>query len=119
MILTNGRIWQVYHLTGGLPLVVDKAFEVDILGDASTADKIADLFYLTRASMARRQIDALWQARAATSGKSLSSVLLSDAVVDAIRRELRRQTGYNADPVVIAETLRTEVICKEFAPSAV
>ncbi|MFI0431780.1 MAG: hypothetical protein ACH36H_01400 [Candidatus Nanopelagicales bacterium] len=25
MVLTNGQIWQAYHLTGGLPVVVDLA----------------------------------------------------------------------------------------------
>ncbi|WP_182906492.1 type I restriction enzyme HsdR N-terminal domain-containing protein [Microbispora sp. H13382] len=31
MVLTNGQVWQVYHLTGGLPVVVGLALEVDLL----------------------------------------------------------------------------------------
>src|SRR5882757_1273721 len=31
MILTNGQVWQVWHLTGGLPVVVDLALEIDLL----------------------------------------------------------------------------------------
>jgi hypothetical protein len=33
VILTNGAVWQVYHLTGGLPVVIDLALEVNLLGD--------------------------------------------------------------------------------------
>ncbi len=29
MVLTNGQIWQTYHLTASLPIIVDLAFEVD------------------------------------------------------------------------------------------
>jgi predicted type IV restriction endonuclease len=25
MILTNGQVWQVYHMTGGLPVIIDLA----------------------------------------------------------------------------------------------
>lgn len=31
-ILTDGAAWQVFHLTGGLPIVIDLAFELDLLG---------------------------------------------------------------------------------------
>src|SRR5690606_5704079 len=98
MILSNGQVWQAYHMTAGLPVVIDLALEVDLLGDVSLATKVDDLFYLTKEAFKRRLIDDLWRARAATSPKSLAQVLLSEAVVDAVRKELRRQTSYNADP---------------------
>jgi Type I restriction enzyme R protein N terminus (HSDR_N) len=47
VILTNGSAWQVYHITGGLPVVIDLALEVDLLGDAPSAHKVGQLFYLT------------------------------------------------------------------------
>lgn len=37
MILTNGQVWQVWHLTGGLPVAVDLALEIDLLSDAAAA----------------------------------------------------------------------------------
>ena len=36
MVLTNGQVWQVWHLTGGLPVIVDLALEVDLLSDATS-----------------------------------------------------------------------------------
>jgi hypothetical protein len=33
IFLTNGAQWQVYHLSGGLPLVTDLALDVDLLSE--------------------------------------------------------------------------------------
>lgn len=113
MILSNGQVWQVYHMTAGLPVIIDLALEVDLLGEASLAAKTDALFYLTKEAFKRRLIDDLWKARAATSPRVLAQVLASDAVVDAVRKELRRQTGYNADSAEIHRVLRAEVLRPE------
>jgi hypothetical protein len=57
-------VWQVYHITGGLPVVIDLALEVDLLGDEPPAHKVNQLFYLSRESLKKRQIDELWKAQA-------------------------------------------------------
>lgn len=113
MILSNGQVWQAYHMTAGLPVVIDLALEVDLLSETSLAAKTDALFYLTREAFKRRLIDDLWRARAATSAKSLSQVLLSEVVVEAIRKELRRQTSHNADVGEIHRILRGEVLRPE------
>jgi predicted type IV restriction endonuclease len=84
MILTNGQVWQVWHLTGGLPVVVDLALEVDLLSDVTAAQKADALFHLSKEAIKRRLLDELWRAKAATSPKSLASVILSDSVIDAL-----------------------------------
>ncbi len=43
LILTNGQVWQVFHVTGGLPVLIDLAFEVDLLGPDTLANKAAAL----------------------------------------------------------------------------
>ena len=110
MILTNGQHWQVYHLAPGMPVEIDLALDVNLLGDQTPSQKVNKLFYLTRDSLKRRQIDELWKAARATSPKSLTSVLLSESVVESIRRELRRRTGHNADTAEIVRVLKTAVV---------
>jgi predicted type IV restriction endonuclease len=110
IILTNGRVWQVYHLTGGLPVVTDLALEIDLLSEDSLGHKADGLFHLSKEALKRRLLDDLWKAKAATSPKSLSRVLLSDALIDAVRKELRRQTGYNGDMADLARIMRECVI---------
>lgn len=113
LILTNGADWQVYHLTGGLPVKIDLAFAVNLLSDATVAQKAAELFYLHRESFKRRQIDELWKAKAATSPPALGVALLSDTVLTALRRELRRATGHQVDEAELRDLLRATVLKAE------
>jgi hypothetical protein len=110
MVLTNGQVWQVYHLTAGLPVVIDLALEVDLLGDGGPSHKADAMFPLSKEAFKRRLIDELWRAKAATSPKSLASVLLSDAVLESARKELRRQTAHNIDVKELGRLLQTTVI---------
>jgi hypothetical protein len=70
----------------------------DVLGDGCPTQKSDILFYLSKETFNRPLIDDLWQVKAATSAKSLGAVILSDTVVDQIRKELRRQPGHNVEP---------------------
>lgn len=113
LILTSGANWRAYHLTGGLPVQIDLALDVDLLGDESPQRKVDQLFYLTREAMKRRLIDEVWKARRAMSPKSLTAVLLSDTVIGAVQKELRRQTGHAADAKEIGTLLRSTVLRTE------
>ena len=113
VILTSGVVWQVYHITGGLPIVIDLALEVDLFGEETLAQKANQLYYLTKESLKRRQIDTLWQAKRATSPKSLAKVLCSENVVTAIRKELKRMTGQLITDVEIERLLNNTVLRPE------
>lgn len=113
LILTNGVHWQAYHLTGGLPVSVDLAFDVDLLGPDTAAAKANQLFYLSRESLKRRQIDELWKAKKATAPKSLGKMLLKPSVIDALRKELRKATGQNVAAEEIEDLVRTTVLRPE------
>jgi hypothetical protein len=94
-------------------VVIDLALDVNLLDDTTPGQKANQLFYLTRASLKRRQIDEVWKAKAATSPKSLTRALLSSTVGDAIRKELRRATGHNVDQAEISRLLRETVVRPE------
>jgi len=113
IILTNGQVWQVWHLTPGLPVVIDPALEVDLLGDGGPTQKADTLFYLSKEAFKRNAIDELWRVKAATSAKSLAAVITSDPVMDQIRKELRRQTGHNMDPKELGELIKATVLRPE------
>jgi len=113
VILTSGVVWQVYHITGGLPMVVDLALEVNLFGDETLAHRANQLYYLTKESLKRRQIDALWQAKRATSPKSLARVLCSDNVVTAIRKELKRTTRQSVTDAEVVRLLNATVLRPE------
>ncbi len=113
MILTNGAEWQVYHLSDTVPLVNELLFTVDLLGPDSPAGKTKDLFYLTREAMKRNQMDELWKAKRATCPKALGQLLRSPAVVESMRKELRRTTGYRVEADEIVRLLEETVLRAE------
>jgi hypothetical protein len=113
IILTNGAEWRAYHLSGGLPVEIDLALDVNLVGDSTGAQKAEQLFYLSRESLKRRQIDDVWKEKRATSPKSLASVVTSPAVAEAVRKELRRTTGQRIEADEIARLLLKTVIRPE------
>jgi hypothetical protein len=113
VLLTNGARWQAYHITAKMPVEIDLALEVDLLGDETQAQKANQMFYLTRESLKHRQIDELWKVKRATSPQSLAAVLASEPVVSAIRKELRRQTGHRIEDAEIVDLLRKTVLKPE------
>lgn len=113
IILTNGAEWRAYHLSAGLPVEIDLALEANLVGDETTAKKADQLFYLTRESLKRHQLDEVWKTKRATSPKSLARVLAAPAVAEAIRKELRRETKQKVDPAEITRLLRETVIRPE------
>src|ERR1022692_3793808 len=110
MILTNGQVWQLWHLALGRPVVLDLALEVDLLGEGGPAQKAETLFYLSKEAFKHHAIDELWKVKAATSAKSLAAVITSDTVLDQIRKELRRQTHHNIEVKELRDLVLTSVI---------
>lgn len=114
LVLTNASHWLVYHLSPGMPVVLDLALHVDLLDSSESVVQKADkLFYLSRESLKRRQIDDLWKRQAATSPKQLATMLLSPSVVLALHRELRRQTRQRVEPKELTRLLRETVLRRE------
>lgn len=106
LVLTNGQVWQVWHLTGGLPVSMDLVIEVDLLASGMVAPKVAELFHLSKPAMKRQTISALWLTKKATSPASIARAILSPTVLDAIRKEVRRQTDHNASVAEIEAVIR-------------
>ncbi|MFM9918167.1 hypothetical protein [Lacisediminihabitans sp. H27-G8] len=115
IMLTNGQVWQGYHVYAktGQQVATHLALEVDILGEEPIAKKIDGLLYLHRQALKRGTIDELWKRKAATAPKSLSDVLLTDPVLDAVRKEIRRTSGFNPDVDELAKIIRNEVVRPE------
>lgn len=113
VILTNAQNWKVYHISGGLPVSIDLTIDVNLLSDESIPVKANQLFYLTRESLKRHQIDELWEAKRATSPRAFAKVILAPAVLNAIQKELRRQTGYNAPDDEVKHLITTTILKEE------
>lgn len=109
MVLTNGRIWKCYHLSQGNPPEIDEAFELDIIED-NVNDATEKLYLLSKEAVWRDALSDYWQVARASSPTSIAQCLLSDKVLDEIRREIYRTMKQKLDNSLIFETLTTQVI---------
>lgn len=91
VVVTNGANWRVFRVTFGKPVDQELVLELSLLEmNARSASHIDSLYLLTRESIVRSGLDAYHDHRQATSKFFLAAVITSDAVVEVIRRELRR-----------------------------
>lgn len=100
-ILTNAQIWQAYHVTPvqGQQSEVTLIFEVDILDEESKpSHKIDLLFLLSKEGISKGRLGEFLAALNAVSSKTLKPIFLSDDVLAAVRKEIRRKTKHAVDP---------------------
>jgi predicted type IV restriction endonuclease len=105
-ILTNGRRWQVYHISNSTPIQEVLLLDLDLLNDdTSLAQDVETLSSLSRESMGRNVLSAEWNAIKSLKPEFLWKSILTPAVLAAIRAQLRKETGQLVD----AKKLETAV----------
>jgi predicted type IV restriction endonuclease len=125
VILTNGAIWQIYKVTFGKPIGQDLVLEIDFLNfNPKDSDHIESLYLLTKEGMGRSILSDYYIQRQALSRFFIGSMILSDTVLDVIRRELRRMSPdvkidkEQIRDVLVQEVLKRDVVEGEKAEEA-
>lgn len=115
VVLSNGRVWQIYHVTFGKPIDYDLVAEFNILEmNVKKPDDLSTLFLLSREGMTKSVLEEHHTQAQATNKYILAATVLSSPVLDVMRRELRRlNPGVKIDAQEIGELLREEVFKRE------
>lgn len=96
VLLTNGVVWNLYHLSFEEGIEYERAFSVDLTTDEG--DKGATLLgLLHRQSIRGGELDAFWQRRVALNPESIAKALFTEEVLRFIRREIRKREGVLID----------------------
>jgi hypothetical protein len=89
--LTSGDVWRVYRVFFTKPIGTELVLDINLLAlNPKNADHLESLYLLTRESMIKSGLYAYHDQMQATSKFYLGAVLLSDSVLETMRRELRR-----------------------------
>jgi len=116
-VLTNGPVWQVYHVGFERPISVELVFEVDLL--SGELAEVVDLLYLiSREAALKDELKRYWTDKLAVSAPNIVRVLLSDDVIDEMRREFKQLTGYRLSPEEMRSLLLAQVVRPEVAAVA-
>lgn len=97
IILTNGAVWQVYHISNNTPIEHHMIFEVDLLADSTPSAKVEKLWMLSKNALKRGVLTEVWKSESALQDVVLAKALLSQTVLKALRAEIRRDTSELVD----------------------
>jgi predicted type IV restriction endonuclease len=92
-ILTNGRNWQVYHISNTTPIQEVLVIEIDLLSDVSIGEKVSKLSDISRESFSKQTLNAKWNAIRSLNPENIWTALYSAPVQAAIRAQIRKTTG--------------------------
>ncbi|HEX2062453.1 MAG TPA: restriction endonuclease subunit R [Thermoanaerobaculia bacterium] len=112
--LTNGNLWKVFRVIFAKPIDAELVLDIDLLAlSPKSSGDLESLYLLTRESMLKSGLYAYHDHLQATNRFYLAAVVLSDAVLDTVRRELRRVSDAKVELTELREALMQEVIKRE------
>jgi hypothetical protein len=114
--LTNGVAWRVYKITFAKPIDQELVIEIDFLNLNHKSQKDLDsLFLFCKEGWIKSVLGEFHSQRQALSKFFLSAVILSEPILQVVRRELKRlspDTRIEIDEIkaaLIADVLKREV----------
>jgi hypothetical protein len=112
--LTNGNLWRVFRVIFAKPIDAELVLDIDLLAlNPKNAEHLDSLYLLTRESMLKSGLYAYHDHLQATNKFYLAAVMLSDPVLETLRRELRRLSDVKLEVEKLREALKQEVIKRE------
>lgn len=119
ILLTNAIVWRVDKIQFGQPIDKTLVFELDLLKARPRDNYVLECFgNLSREGFTQSSMRAFQQQQEATSKFSVAAVLMSEAVLTAIRRELRRiHASVRIDEAVLYNVVRNDVLKREVVDS--
>lgn len=119
VVLTNGITWRVYKIYFSQPIEKSLVFEIDVLAEnPKSADLIECFGILSKEGFSKSSMADLLQQKQVTSRYAIAATLLSDTILDELRRELRRiSPGLKVDTDYLRMLLENEVIKRELVES--
>ena len=116
-VLTNGPVWQLYHIAFERPVNVELVFEVDLL--CTDRAGVVDLLYLiSRQAVLKDAVKKYWTDKLAVSAPNIVRALLSDDVINEMRKEFKELTGYKLSLDDVRRLLLSQVVRPELAEVA-
>lgn len=115
VVLTNSVCWRIYKVLFSKPIDKELVIEINLLElDPKSDDDIETAGLISRDAWPKERLGEYLEQKQAVSRFTIAAVLLSDAVLPAIRRALRKiSPDVRIDTGEIAEALKNEVIKRE------
>lgn len=120
VILTNGINWNIYKVMYSKPINQELIIEFDFLNIShKNSSDLADLFLLTKEAISKTQLEKYYTQKKALSKYYIGAIILNEAILDRIRREIKmispdvRVTSEQIETVIMEEVLKREIFESE------
>ncbi|HEV3340187.1 MAG TPA: type I restriction enzyme HsdR N-terminal domain-containing protein [Pirellulales bacterium] len=117
VVLTNAECWKIYKVIFGKPIDAELVLEFAVSKlDPKSEASIDALFTISKEGWQKSALAELQERKQALNRYFLGAILLSDSVLDVIRRELRRLSPNvkieeeEIKSVLLQEVLKREVL---------
>lgn len=118
VVLTNGAVWRIYNVQFSQPIDKVLVSEIDLLTSSpKSPDVIECLGNLSREEFSKETMFEFLQRQEITSKFAIAAVMMTDSMIDSLRKEIRRLSGIRADEDYLRKTLCEEVIKRELIDS--
>ena len=125
VVLTNGIVWQVFKVYFNKPIERELVVQIDFLNlNSRNSSDIEHLYLLAKEGWSKSVLGEYHEQRQVLSRYFVGAIILSDSVLDVLRRELRRlspDVKIETDQikeVLVQEVLKRDVVEGEKADDA-
>lgn len=115
VILTNAVEWRIYRIKFGQPPVEEELFSLDFLSaNPKNDDDLQKLFMLCKEAVVTDALDTYHQVVQTFNKHTVSVVLQSEPLLNALRKELRRLfPALKVEPSQLSEMLVADVLKRD------
>ena len=119
VILTNGAVWRVYNVHFGQPIEKILVCEVDLIALSPKSDEILECFgNLSREGFSKGKMADLLHQKQLTNKFTVAALLISDDILDDLRKEIRRLgSGIKVDNDYLRALLTNEIVKRDLIDS--
>jgi len=114
IVLTNGIDWEIYRITFEKPLQVKRIFTMNFLDIIPRkSDDQEKLYLLCKEGLTKSAIDHHYEHRKIVNRFNIAALLLSDATMNVIKREMKKLSPLKVENTEIEKILRNDVLKRE------
>lgn len=115
VVLTNGLVWRVYKIGFAKPITNELVVEINLAElSARNESHLEMVFLISKEGWKRSRLGEYHQQKEALSRFCIGALLISEPVLDLLRRELRRiSPGIRVEASEVRTVLENEVLKRE------
>jgi hypothetical protein len=118
VVLSNGAVWRLYNIKFSKPIDKILVFEIDMLScDPKDDDVLCCLGNLSSEGYSKDSLADLLSEKQTSSKYTLTAILRSGAMIEALRKEIRRLSGLRLDSDYLSSMLEDEILKRELIDS--